>query len=198
MEKGRQAQGILVLAECTGLSPVANSFVCWRLSWISRVRREWECPTLPSLALVPPERLSVSCEHDTASCCLSWLRPALWFQFLVSIFRCVGSFPSSERDCFSDLNYHPQNLGKKGLCAIACFFKITYVFLTLHSWWHQIAAEVTTWESATVTTTNHFILWMETCDCTKRNQEKKTAYVWRSWNKGLRADDYFSISHKGW
>lgn len=52
-------------------------------------------------------------------------------------------------------------------------FLIMYVFLILYTWWRQIAAEVTAWEKARVVTTN---LWMETCNCTKRNY-KEPAYV---------------------
>lgn len=195
MGKVRQAQGILLLAECTGLSPVANSFVCWSLSWISRVHREWECPTLPSLALVPPERLSVSCEHDIESCCLSWLHPALWFQFLVSIFRCVGSFPSSERDCFSDFNYHLQNLGKKGLCAIACFSNNiclshpSYLMTSNCGWSNCMGKRNGNNNEPLHSLGGNLQLHQE------KPRKKKLLMFGKV---EIRADDYFSISHKRW
>lgn len=108
----------------------------------------WESPKTPSLASVPPECPPLSSEQDISSCCLSWLCPAPWFQLLVSILQCVGSFPFSEYYCFSDLNSHPENLSNRAFVSLFTFL-IIYVFSLPNAWRHQIAVKVTAWGKST-------------------------------------------------
>lgn len=104
----------------------------------------WESPEMPSPASFPPECLTLLSEQDIKSCCLSWLCPAPWFQSLVSVLQCVGSFPSSEHYCFPDSKSHPENLSNRAFVSLFTFL-IIYVFSLPNAWRHQIAIEVTAW-----------------------------------------------------
>lgn len=175
-EVGSEHEEVLIYLKALGSSVKLPRQLCGlnRLSVLGKWRH-WESPEIPSLASVPPESLTLSSEQDIKSHCLSWLCPAPWFLFFVSVLQCVDSFPSLEHYCFFDSNSHPPNLSNRAFVSLFTFL-IIYVFPLPKAWRHLIPTEVTAWGKAKATAASLF--WVETCSCTKRGKEK-VAHIWR-------------------
>lgn len=157
------------------------------------VTDRWGFPALPSLALVPPECLSVSCEQDIllfelALPCSMISVPCLCFPMrgIVSVFRAC---------CFSDLNNHPENLGNKAFVTITCVSNNiclshpSYLMTSNCSWINCVGKSKSNDNKPLHALDGNLGLYQE--------ELWRTYFCWRSQNKGLRADNHFSISCKG-